>query len=125
MANGAAIRLVSFSGHELRGWTTGRFRAVAGTTTIYAVTAKERLLERGRGLSKDEAAGQARFSRSRSRLRMTVTGLQFRFECDASARPCTNETSACVPRQVCRPSRRQLPLLTEAGVIADADAWRS
>jgi hypothetical protein len=31
-----AIRLVLFSGHELRGWSIERFGAVAGTTTIYA-----------------------------------------------------------------------------------------
>ena len=52
----SAFRLVLFSDHELRGWSTERFRAVAGTATICAVTAKERLLERVRGLSEAEAA---------------------------------------------------------------------
>jgi hypothetical protein len=35
------------------------------------------------------------------------------------------ETVGAVPQQVCRPSLHQLLLFTEAGVIADAGAWRS
>jgi hypothetical protein len=45
-----------FSARELQEYLLGRFRMMAGGTTILAVTAKERLLERVRALSESEAA---------------------------------------------------------------------